>query len=91
MGSAGLFDLPQMEVGAAQDRINRSTHSYGRDHLTFICGFTLPCCNLGLLRAEVVKVDVAVALGVGLRTMGREMSSVILSGFIFKPADADDP
>lgn len=80
-----------MEGGAAADRFCRRTHPWEQYHLTFICALTLPCCNLILLRAEVVEVDGAVALVEDLRTMGRGLGSTILSGLNFNPEDADDP
>jgi len=90
VSDAGLSGLPQMEVGAAPDRFCRRTHSGERDHLTFICDLTPPCCNLILLRAEAVEVDGADALVVDLRAMGA-LGSVTPPGFIFNPEDADDP
>ncbi len=91
MSGAGIFGLRQMEVGAAPDIFSRRTHSCERDHLTFICAFTFPCCNLVLLRAEAVEIDGAVALVVALRTIGGGPGSTILSGFIFNAEDVDGP
>jgi hypothetical protein len=97
VSGVGLFCSSRMEGDAAPEFQSEKIHSHERGRLTFICAcFPLLCTNLVLLRVEVVvvdvEVDVEVALVGGLRTAGTGVGSIVTlvpSGFIFDPADAD--